>query len=337
MKKHLLIVTLGIVLGYLLSYYLVVSAEDFQENFHLIDGLLSSILGVLISYVVYFSTLKFDKLLPWHKHSNNRLLFGLIIHYLITILLIIGFSYGYFNLFLGEHDFFTTNRQPLIKLSILVFIIIFIYSVVYFALYSYYSFATLQIETVKQERKQIDLQLKALKSQLSPHFLFNCLNTISSLVHINVNKADLFVRRLVKMYQYTLDSYNTKLITLEEELHFLESYQYLIMTRFEKKLFVSIDIPAKKLNSKIPPLTLQMLLENAVKHNKMDEKKPLKVSIFVKDNAICVQNNITETPIKTTSFHIGLKNINSRYLLLTNKGISITNGSDFSVSIPIIR
>jgi len=337
LKKHFFIIPIGIILGFLLSYYLVVSTQNTEETITFLSGLLSSLLGVLVSYIIYFTTLKFDKILPWHQHSNNRLLFGLVVHYLLSILISVTFLYAYFSLFLEEGDFFIANRQYLIKLSILIFIIIFIYSVVYFALFSYYSFATLQIETVKQERKQIDLQLKALKSQLSPHFLFNCLNTISSLAHANVDKADLFIRRLVKMYQYTLNSYNTKLIILEEELRFLESYQYLIMTRFENKLFVNIDIPKDILASRIPPLTLQMLLENSVKHNVLNVENPLKVSIFIKDNAICIQNNITETSIKATSFHIGLKNINSRYLLLAGKGISITNGSDFSVSIPIIR
>jgi LytS/YehU family sensor histidine kinase len=195
----------------------------------------------------------------------------------------------------------------------------------------------LQIESVKQERKQIDLQLKALKSQLSPHFLFNSLNTISSLVFVDKKKAKLFIRRLSKLYDYTLQSYHSKLITLKEELDFVESYQYLLAIRFEDKFKTNIRIDEGLWSTKIPPLSLQMLVENAVKHNTMSIEKPLIIDVFIEGEYICVTNTITESPKEKTSFHVGLKNINKRYLLLVNKGISVSNGNNFSVKIPIIR
>ena len=212
-----------------------------------------------------------------------------------------------------------------------------IYTVVYFAFYSYYSFATLQIESVKQERKQIDLQLKALKSQLSPHFLFNSLNTISSLVFADKSKAKLFIRRLANLYNFSLQSYQSKLITLREELDFVKSYQYLLAIRFENKFQSNINISDDLLDTKIPPLSLQMLVENAVKHNTMSIEKPLQIDVFSEGEYICVTNAVTDSPMGKTSFHVGLKNINKRYLLLANKGITVSNGKDFIVKIPIIR
>ena len=248
------------------------------------------------------------------------------------------FSFSLYNKY--HHSDISLNityHYVLIKIAILFFILILIYEVIYFALYSYYSYATLQIETVKQERKQIELQLNALKSQLSPHFLFNSLNTISSLAFKNKKKAERFIRRLANMYDYTLKSYNSKLISLSEELSFVNSYLFLLETRFENKFKCSITISENLLESKIPPLTLQMLIENAVKHNQLSKKIPLEISITTDENYITIQNNLTEKQEKITSFNIGLKNINSRYLLLSNKGIIVINNNSFTVKIPILR
>jgi sensor histidine kinase YesM len=320
-----------------LSYYLVISNQGELQEYTITIGLLSVFLGLLVTYVLYFLAIKLDKLYPWQTQTNNRLFVGFVLQMLVAFSFIFGCIYLYSNYIIANADFFTEYHETLIKLSILLCVLLMVYSIIYFAFYSYYSFATLQIESVKQERKQIDLQLKALKSQLSPHFLFNSLNTISSLVHTNTKKSELFIRKLANMYQFTLNSYHSMLINLEEELQFVASYQYLLETRFENKLNIKIEIDEALYTTKIPPLTLQMLIENAVKHNTMDKKDPLQVAVYVEGNYICVKNNITEIPKNKTSFHIGLKNINTRYLLLAQKGISISNGNVFLVKIPIIR
>ena len=315
----------------------MISNQGELQEYTITIGLMSVFLGLLVTYILYFLAIKLDKLYPWQTQTNNRLFIGFILQMLVAFSIIFGFIYLYSTFIITNEEFFITYEETLIKLSILLCILLMVYSVIYFAFYSYYSFATLQIESVKQERKQIDLQLKALKSQLSPHFLFNSLNTISSLVHTNAKKSELFIRKLANMYQFTLNSYHSMLISLEEELQFVASYQFLLETRFENKLKINIEIPEDLYTTQIPPLTLQMLIENAVKHNTMDKNNPLQVSVYVAGNYICIKNNITEEPTNKTSFHIGLKNINTRYLLLAKKGISISNGSVFLVKIPIIR
>ena len=148
--------------------------------------------------------------------------------------------------------------------------------------------------------------------------------------------AESFIRKLAELYQYTLRSYQKKLTTLEEELEFVDSYQYLLKTRFGDKFQCDIQVDQDVLTSKIPPLTLQMLLENAVKHNVLDESNPLKIRVFIDNKHIVVKNNVTKKPKKVSSFQIGLKNINSRYLLLHEEGIVVTNGENFQVKLPII-
>jgi sensor histidine kinase YesM len=336
-KKHLLIITLGISIGVLISYYLMFNDPELRKFFSIVEVLLSAGCGILIIYLNYGIVIKLDKLFPWETQITNRLLIGLIIHFFTGIVIAIGVFYLYNLIIINQISFAEVYKPMMIKFAILWFIIVQLFSIVYFALFSYYSYSTLQIQTVKLERKRIDLQLDALKSQLSPHFLFNSFNTISSLIYKDVNKAEIFIRRLSKMYHYTLDSYQIKLISFEKELEFVKSYIYLQETRFEKMFKCKIDLPSSINNTKVPPLALQMLIENAVKHNLMSEKTPLNVNITFEDDYISVENNITEEPRKVPSFKIGLNNISARYQLLSNKEIIIVNGQSFIVKIPVIR
>ena len=337
MKKHFIINVSSAALSLILSYYLVISNQGELESYTFLMGILFVSLGVLVAYTLYFTAMKLDQLYPWQTQTNNRLFIGFVLQVIATFSIIFACLYGYSNFIINEQDFFIEYRETFIKLSILVCILLVVYSVVYFAFYSYYSFVTLQIESVKQERKQIELQLKALKSQLSPHFLFNSLNTISSLAHVSVQKSERFIRKLANMYRFTLSSYHAVLIPLKEELEFVASYQYLLETRFENKLEITIEIPSRFHTTKIPPLALQMLIENAVKHNTISAKKPLKVAVYVEGNYICVKNTITEEPLNKTSFHIGLENIQTRYALLVSKKIIISKGDMFLVKLPVIR
>ena len=338
MKKHVFIITLGLLLGVFLGYYvrgseLVDSVELISFTYTFVFGLC----GVAVAYAIYVLTLKLDQIFPWQTQPGGRLLAGIFIHFITSLILVLGLFYSYQKAFLEPLNFVEAYSDIIIKLAIILFISVFIFVVIYFALYSYYSYADLQIKTVKHERKQIDLQLKALKEQLSPHFLFNSLNTISSLIFTDTHKANLYIRGLAKMYQYTLKSYHNKLIALSEELDFVTSYLYLLEIRFEKMLICDIDIPDSIKVSKIPPLTLQMLIENAVKHNQLDLKTPLKIEITSDENFISIRNNITQAPKQVSSLNIGLNNINARYLLLRNKGIVIIKDVDFTVKIPVIR
>lgn len=339
-KKHLSITFSGAIFGLFIAYFITTGdatdTEETQVSLETLDMLLGAIIGIASAYGVYFSGLLLDKLLPWHKFEGNRLLSGIFVHFLVTFLGSFLLLYLSSFFFPEAIDFGTIKELYILKLAIVLLILVLIIEIIYFALYSYYSYTTFQIETVRQERKQIELQLKALKSQLSPHFLFNSLNTISSLVFKDKKMAEGFIRRLAELYQYTLSSYQKKLTTLQDELDFVDSYQYLLKIRFGEKFECNVEVDHELLNTKIPPLTLQMLIENAVKHNVLDEADPLKVRVFTDKKYIIVKNNITRKPKKVTSFQIGLKNINSRYLLLHEEGIAITNGENFQVKLPLI-
>jgi sensor histidine kinase YesM len=338
-KKHSTITFSGAIFGLSIAYFIVTgdAAEaDSMASFGTLQIILSMVIGIASAYSVYFTGVQLDKLLPWHKQEGNRLLVGIITHFISVFFVSVLMLYLGSFLWRDLLDFTAIQEQYLLKLGIILLILVLIIEIIYFALYSYYSYTSFQIETVRQERKQIELQFKALKSQLSPHFLFNSLNTISSLVFKDKTKAEGFIRKLAEMYQYTLQSYQTQLVSVQEELDFVNSYQYLLQTRFGAKFQCSIEVDEELLATNIPPLTLQMLLENAVKHNVLSEEDPLKVQVTSDKKYIIVQNNITKKPQKVSSFQIGLKNINARYLLLHDEGIQVSNGANFVVKVPII-
>jgi sensor histidine kinase YesM len=337
LKKYFYIPFLGIFLGIAISYFLIYSEQQEGAVYLLKYGVLASILGVIIVFVIFRTTQILNRFLPYKNKTGNRLFAGFSIHFTISFLISVGGFYLYLIPFFKATHFLKVHNAVLLKLGIVLLVLTIIFEVIYFALYSYYAYSKLQIETVKQERKQIELQLKALKSQLSPHFLFNSLNTISSLMYKDGNKAENFIRRLAKLYDFTLKSYHQKLISLEQELDFVNAYIFLLETRFKDSFSCKITIDDNLLMRKIPPLTLQLLIENAVKHNQLSIVNPLEVQIKSTEKELIIENNITTPSKNITSFNIGLKNINTRYVLLINKTISVSKSKNFTVKIPLIE
>ena len=333
-KKHFSITLLGIALGLLVYYYVISQSVADDTPVNLIANILFfSICGIVVSYGIYGVSKKLDTLVPWQTQLANRFLAGILGQAALAFVVISVFLYGYNVLF----DFQANRQSVLLKLGIIVFVVILLYTIVYFAFYSYNVYSKLQIDAIAYDRKQIDLQLKALKSQLSSHFLFNNLNTISSLVDKDEKQAEDYTRGLAAIYSYTLSSYHKKWVPIREELEYVNAYLLLLKTRFGDAMSYAISIPERILTTNIPPLTLQMLVENAIKHNQIDSDNKLLIKIEAKDNAVLVRNNITNPPAHIRSFNIGLKNIASRYQLLSNKNINITKDTHFTVEIPVIN
>jgi sensor histidine kinase YesM len=188
-------------------------------------------------------------------------------------------------------------------------------------------------ELLKQQSLQNELS--ALKNQINPHFLFNSLNSLNSLVREN-KKATMFVNKLSFMYRYILQSGERNLVSLKEELKFLDSYVYLIDTRYRNRFSIQINIDEMWLNQEIPVLALQLLVENAVKHNEISEGNPLQVKLFVEDNYLIVENKIKPRTSFIDSTGQGLVNIDKRYVLLKEKHIVISNVNGFfKVKLPL--
>lgn len=192
----------------------------------------------------------------------------------------------------------------------------------------------------KEATKKAGLQgqLQSLKSQVNPHFLFNSLNTLSALITEEPKRAEQFVDEMAKVYRYLLQTNQHELTTLATEIRFIKSYYHLLRTRYDTGLELKIQVEEEALGKFIPPLTLQLLVENAVKHNTILEKNPLFIEITsVSGEYLEVRNNLLEksTPVKST--RLGLANIEAKYQLLSDRQPVIEAGSGyFKVLLPLL-
>ncbi len=190
----------------------------------------------------------------------------------------------------------------------------------------------------KLKKEAMTSKYKSLKNQISPHFLFNSLNTLTSLMYEDRDLASDFVSRLASCYRYILDNREEDLVSLEKELNFLDSFIFMMNVRHKDALSISTYISVNPKEYLIPTLTLQMLVENALKHNYYSKEKPLEISIFSKDtHSIVIQNNLHVRPQKEVSTKLGLKNIQKRYAFYTNQKVKIeTENSFFKITIPLL-
>lgn len=191
------------------------------------------------------------------------------------------------------------------------------------------------IAAEKYKNESLTAKYESLKNQVNPHFLFNSLNALSSLVYDDQAKAVEFIRKLSQVYRYVLDKKDLELVPLEDELEFLKNYLFLQQIRFGDSLKLNLSIDSNE--GMIPPIALQILLENAVKHNIVSESKPLTVDIEVKNSYCTIKNNIQEK-LNKDSTGIGLSNLKSRYDFLTDKKVEISQvDNQFIVKIPVLE
>ncbi|SMG38117.1 Histidine kinase [Marivirga sericea] len=194
-----------------------------------------------------------------------------------------------------------------------------------------------ELEAQKLKTVNIGSQYERLNYQLNPHFLFNNLNALSTLMHNDVDKADQFLQKLSAIYRYISQNVNEELITLEQEIKFLNDYISLLEIRFRDALIIEISLEERLNQLFIPPVVLQLLIENVVKHNFYTSDKPVKVTIENVDNKLKIRNTLQPKTEDVDSMGIGLQNISERYRFL-GETISINRTAIFfEVSVPLIE
>lgn len=192
------------------------------------------------------------------------------------------------------------------------------------------------VEAEKLKREAISLQYDVAQSQVNPHFLFNAINTAQSLIDVDGEKAKIYLRDLSNFYRELLFLRGEEIIHLDKEIAFVKNYVQLQTIRFGDSLSISFNFESG-LDRYIVPMTLQILIENAIKHNEISNAKPLRVNISVKDDILLVSNNLQLRLDRKDSLGIGLKNISNRYRFLSNNQIDIKNGPDnYVVSVPLL-
>jgi len=204
-----------------------------------------------------------------------------------------------------------------------------------------YTFRQWKDSVTEKERLQqltLEQEFETLKSQVNPHFLFNCFNTLSSLIGEDRKQAEVFLDELSKVYRYLLRNNEDGLSSLQTELKFIQSYYRLLKTRHGEAVQLSIETDKKYDHYLLPSLTLQLLVENAVKHNVLSKNKPLVIDIFTTaGNKLIVSNNLQLRTIKVPSNKIGLENIKTKFELLNQYGFQVLKDpKTFSVVLPLI-
>lgn len=209
--------------------------------------------------------------------------------------------------------------------------------IIFHFIYFYNRYQKGKIKEQKVIAGTASAKFDALKNQLDPHFLFNSLNVLTSLIEENPDNAQKFTTSLSKVYRYVLEQKNKDLVTVDEELDFARTYMSLLKMRFEDSIVFDIPDRASNPESKVVPLSLQLLLENAVKHNMVTSTKPLHIKIYEEGESLVVENNLQPKQIVKKSSGVGLNNIRQRYNLLTNKKVNINQRAErFAVALPML-
>ncbi len=271
------------------------------------------------------------------------ILLHLVFSYFFILITINGTSYPYsddtsglvLQSIFGNYTYIS-YFDVLIKFVVLIFVIE-LTVVVDFSTYLIQKWNSSKIEKEAFEKEKAQFSLELLRTQINPHFLFNNLNTLSSLIYVDQDKAADFLRKLSGVYRNILEYRDKESITLADELVFFHTYADLLQVRFMDMLFFDIQIDEKLKQKKIIPLTLQMLLENAIKHNIVSSSKPLTITIKTVGDRLIISNNLQIKETREYSSGLGLVMISNRYQFLTDQKILIEKTeTEFKISVPLI-
>jgi sensor histidine kinase YesM len=298
---------------------------------------LSSLLNTTIFWVV---NLYINTALKGHfgsiRETRKRIFLQLLLSTIASVGLSLIITYYFDRTGIWQRSL--TSRDYIYNIIVVLFFVYFTLGI-YEMIFYFSKWQQTVVEAEELKKANLQSQFDSLRNQVSPHFLFNSLNTLSSLIEEDSQSAVLFVNQLSRVYRYLLQSNEKELTTLREELDFLDAYFFLLKTRFGDGISLDIRILPDSYQSLIPPLTLQILVENAVKHNVVSASKPLKISIYnTEPTTLTITNNFQKKTVHVTSNGMGLANIAAKFKLLNQPEINIQESETaFIVSLPLIH
>lgn len=295
------------------GYYVLDGVEHFFQR--LLRGtLLSLMASFLISYPDLYLIQYLNRIYPWSKNLLKRIpvQLGFTVLIAASIAVLITAFANWIQAYTDDDvaSVFITN--------VLIYAVINIIVVAIFEAWIFFiesDRAKQKADNLQEELSQIKFEV--LKSQINPHFMFNSLNVLSGLINKDVKKAQQFIDEFSHIYRYVLETIEQPVVTLGKELDFTRSYLFLQQIRYGNDLSYSINIPADLLELLLPPLSLQVVLENATKHNIVNEKKPLQIEIYSEGRVLIIKNNIQPKISKGVSTGLGLKNLVKRYSMIS--------------------
>ena len=289
-------------------------------------------LGLANSYLIY----KLDNYFKDDKFTTKRIIWNILLSFIVSIVII--FILRVFEEVIVDRRTFKdyiANEKPanFIVAITITFIIILIFYLIHF----YKAYKDNQLKEQKIIAGTASAKFESLKNQLDPHFLFNSLNVLSSLIEENPDNAQRFTTSLSKIYRYVLEQRDKELVSVDEELQFAKTYMNLLKMRFENSITYEMPDQLNNEDAKVVPLSLQLLLENCIKHNVVSESKPLHITIAIEDNQLTISNNLQKKEVLQDRKGVGLQNIVNRYAILTKRNVLVEeNDIYFKVFLPIL-
>ena len=308
--------------------------------FEQLDVFLLATISILIFWTpAYFlhaiPALWLRRRLPHIRQTALRLCLAWSIHVVMSSTMILSFFYGYAWVHFPGYVFNANRLSLALTISTIGNLIV---NVVHESIYTFEQWDAALREADQLQQANLRSQLDGLKGQISPHFLFNALNSLSSLIEDDPDQAQKFIEEMSSAYRYLLRANETELATLDQELAFTRSYFHLLRTRHGEHLQLEEAIGEHDQTYYLPPLTLQLLLENAVKHNIILPEQPLRIRIETRDDGkLVVQNNLQRKAVHAVSNQVGLSNIINKYRLLGVGDVDVRDEAPyFTVTLPLI-
>jgi LytS/YehU family sensor histidine kinase len=272
------------------------------------------------------------KKVTWIEYPLKRFVLGMLVTITYTVLAIVGLIEifeRYSPIVFGDKYLYTVYGSVFVTIVISFFL----HGRQFLLFWQKASF-----EKEKFEKESMAARYESLKNQVSPHFLFNSLNALTNLVYEDQDKAVKFIKQLSEVYRYVLDTRDKEVVPVVEELKFLESYLFLQRIRFGNKLTVNVSLPEDG-GIRVAPLALQMLIENAIKHNIVSEADPLIIRLYAEDGFLVVQNNLQRKSVTNErTSGVGLENIRKRYEYLSDEKVAIIEDErTFQVRLPELK
>ncbi len=301
---------------------------------------------MLYGYTLYYTNalifIKLDDVYQTDRFSRNRIIIGFTLSFIFSVIVIFLLRIVEDVAIEGRSiQVFLANEKP--SNYIISIVITFVVTLGIHAFYFYKAYQENKLKEQKIIAGTASAQFESLKNQIDPHFLFNSLNVLSSLIEENPESAQKFTTSLSKIYRYVLEQKDKELVSVAEELQFAKTYMNLLKMRFENS--ITFEIPEVEIASnlaifeeaKVVPLSLQLLLENCIKHNIVSEAKPLHVKISIENNQLVVTNNLQKKEVLSDRKGVGLQNIVNRYAILTKRTVLIAeNEQEFKIFLPIL-
>ena len=295
---------------------------------------------VLYGYSLYYANailfMQLDVYFKEERFSRKRLFIGAFASFLVSVLVI--FLLRIFEDVLIEGKSIQTFLATEKPANYLVAIVVTFF--VTLGIHAFYFYKAYQENKVKEQKViagTASAQFESLKNQIDPHFLFNSLNVLSSLIEENPENAQKFTTSLSKIYRYVLEQKDKELVPVAEELAFAKTYMNLLKMRFENSITYELPVGFTNDEAKVVPLSLQLLLENCIKHNIVSESKPLHIKIYIENNQLVVENNLQKKEILSERKGVGLQNIVNRYAIITQRKVLVEETEkSFKILLPIL-